>query len=66
MELIGFPDPELLAKDMASHGHYSCAEAEDAGWLLTEHEPLRQILDAILARIRPVTTTPDGSTPEGS
>lgn len=65
MDLVGFPDPQVLAQDMASQGHYSCAEAEAAGWIITNHLPTRQAVDQLLVQLRGIVTTTPGSSPQG-
>lgn len=47
-DLVGFPDIKLLAEDMAEQGHYSCEEAEAAGWLVTDHEDTRNAVNDVL------------------
>ncbi len=50
-DIIGIPDPNILASDMASQGHYSCAQAEASGWFVTEHQPTRDAVDALLQQM---------------
>lgn len=47
-DLIGIPDPWILAEDLRSNGHTSCADAERAGWQMTQHEATRVAVDALL------------------
>lgn len=46
--LIGIPDPKILALDLFLNGHWSCADAEIAGWYVTEHQETRRKVDALL------------------
>jgi len=51
-DLVGIPDPIVLAMDMYSEGHMSCAEAELCGWFVTEHAATRAAVDHILAQCK--------------
>lgn len=53
-DLIGIPDAQVLARDLQSNGHMSCAQAEAEGWHVTQHAETRKRVDAILTdwRIR--------------
>ncbi len=53
-DLVGVPDPAVLAADMASNGHRSCADAEAKGWTVTTHEETRRRVDALLAYLADV------------
>lgn len=43
--LIGIPNPKILAQDLFDNGFRSCVAAEAAGWLITDYEPTRELVD---------------------
>lgn len=51
-DLIGIPDPEILAQDLWSNGHLSCADAEAKGWFVTQHVETRAAVDSLLREMR--------------
>ncbi len=46
--MIGIPDPKILAAALFCNGHHSIAEAEAAGWIVTNHFDTRRVVDEIL------------------
>ncbi len=49
--LIGFPNPQHLAEEIASEGFRSCSDAETAGYTVTWHPETREKVDQIVTKL---------------